>query len=111
MLAQACWLLPAHNAHLGGLVLLPLSLSSLADAPLVRAILQRRLFERTGYTGPHRVEPPRSAWTPKPWPETVVLSVAVEGHVISRLKSYRRTRPQYYQKWRPGGPGRPPRHA
>jgi hypothetical protein len=87
--------LPAHFAHLGGLVLLPQALSSIADAPPIRAILQRHSFERTGYKGPAGREPPRPAWMPNSWPENRTLTRAQEDRAIKLLRGHRRSPPKW----------------
>lgn len=101
--------LPDHNCHLGGLVFLPRALSTLADAEPVRAVLHRRLFELHGYTGPDGETPRKPDWMPERWPGNRPLSRAAETRAIATLGRYLRERPQYYRKWRNGGPGRPPR--
>ena len=100
---QGAAFLPAHNCRLAGLVLLPRSLSTLADSAPIRALLQRRLFERTGYAGPAGREPRRPAFYPDAWPETVHLSPAREAHAIKILRRNLKERPQYY---RPQADGR-----
>lgn len=100
--------LPAHFAHLGGLVIVPRALGTLVDAEPFRAILQRRAFERTGYTGPSGAEPPRPPNLPDPWPENRSLTPRQLDRAIFKLARYRREIPGFYRKWRPGGPGRPP---
>jgi hypothetical protein len=101
--------LPAHNCHLGGLVLLPQALGSMADAEPMGGILRRHLFELHGYKGPFNQEPRLPEWMPEAWPLNRPLSPDQEAKAIATLKRYLRERPQYYRKWKPGGAGRPPR--
>ncbi len=95
---QGAAFLPAHNCRLAGLVLLPRSLGTLADSAPMRALLQRRLFERSGYAGPAGRKPPRPPSYPGAWPETVHLTPAREAHAIKILRRNLRERPQYYRK-------------
>jgi hypothetical protein len=88
--------LPAHNAHLAGLVLVPTALGTFVDAPPMRGMLQRRTFERTGYRGPGGRAPPRSPWAPQDWPELVFQTPAQQSRALSRLRRYRSTRPGYF---------------
>ncbi|HKZ58747.1 MAG TPA: hypothetical protein VJ547_02710 [Candidatus Thermoplasmatota archaeon] len=101
--------LPTHFAHLGGLVIVPRALGTLVDAEPIRAILQRRTFERTGYAGPSGSKPPRPSDMPDPWPENRLLSPKQLDRAVFRLSRYRREIPGFYRKWRLGGPGRRPR--
>ncbi len=88
--------LPAHFCHLGGLVLVPFAFASLVDAPPIRGLLARHLYERTGYAGPSRKAPPPSRLVPRDWPETVNLTRAQEDAAIAKLMRMRATRPGYY---------------
>lgn len=101
--------LPEHFAHIGGLAIVPLALGSVVDADPIRVMLQRRAFERTGYAGPTGREPRRPRGYPWQWPENIELSPKLEARAIAKLERYRREIPGFYRKWRPGGPGRPPR--
>jgi len=89
--------LPAHFCHLGGLVLVPQPFSSLVDAPPIRGLLQRHLFDRTGYCGPAGTAPPPSGLMPDEWPETVHLTAQREARAIALLERVHRDRPSYYR--------------
>jgi hypothetical protein len=80
--------LEAHFCALGGLVLVPQAFSSIVDLDPIRAVLQRHMFERTGYTGPPGTPPPLPAWMPAEWPENRQLSRAQEIHAIKMLKRH-----------------------
>jgi len=88
---------------LGGLVLVPEACSSLVDAPAMRRLLQRRLYERTGYTGPDGAVPPPSPLAPDGWPELGGLTPVAEDRIIAKLQRFARERPGYYPSRR--GPG------
>ncbi len=90
-----------HYAHLAGLVLVPLSFSSLVDAAPLRALIQRHIFERTGYCGPQGQSPPKSEFTPRNWPELVTLSPAQKMRIVARLRHWRLYRPGYFPESAP----------
>lgn len=90
--------LPAHFCHLGGLALVPKALSTFVDAAPIRALLQRELFERTGYAGPDGRPPPKPAVSPREWPEIVVLTEFETARAIRQLLHYRAQRPGYYRR-------------
>jgi hypothetical protein len=87
--------LPAHFAHLGGLVLVAKALSTLEDAAPIQAMLQYHAFSRTGYKGPRGVAPPRPRWLPAEWPDNRVLTRAQEDRAIEMLRRYRKSPPRW----------------
>jgi len=68
----------------------------LVDAPPIRGLLQRRLFERTEYRGPQGRTPAPSALMPRRWPIRLRLGHGAQEIVIAKLRRLLRERPAYY---------------